>query len=191
MFERMKNDVLLVKRDEDYDWLEGESDLVNFLCFLETENTDLVQYGGEVSLSNFDGGIKLYDCYNDHYYIVPYYDMEKFKDNEVITLYPMEMDNDERLQYERERGGDEYIWRTRIVTDVFWGSDGEQIENDGYDSDDVVVYEGEPLDRFAEILRKDFSWKLNLSDDNVTVENNGDIVEVFDGGILKAYFTHY
>ena len=41
MFERMKNDVLLVKRDEDYDWLEGESDLVNFLCFLETENTDL------------------------------------------------------------------------------------------------------------------------------------------------------
>ena len=74
---------------------------------------------------------------------------------------------------------------------MFWGSDGEQIENDGYDSDDVVVYEGEPLDRFAEILRKDFSWKLNLSYDNVTVENNGDIVEVFDGGILKAYFAHY
>lgn len=190
MFERMKDDTIQVQRDEYYDWDERESDLVNFLWFLEEENGDLVQYDEEISLSNFEGGIKLYDCYNDHYYIVSYSDCAKFRDNEVISLYPREMDNDERLQYERERSGDEYIWRTRIVTDVLW--DGEQqVENDGYDLDDVVVYDHEPIDRFAEILRKDFSWKLNFSDDNVTVENNGDIVEVFENGILKAYFMPY
>lgn len=190
MFERMKDGTIQVQRDEYYDWYERESDLMNLLWFLETENTDLVQYGGGVSMGNFDGGFKLYDCYNDCYYIVSYSECEQFKNNEVITLYPREMDNDERVQYERERGGDEYFWKTRIVTDVLW--DGEQqVENDGYDLDDVVVYDYEPIDRFVEILRKDFSWKLNLSDDNVTVENNGDIVEVFENGILKAYFMPY
>lgn len=109
MFERMKNDVLLVQRDEYYDWLEGESDLVNFLFFLEGENTDLVQYDGEISLSNLEGGIKLYDCYNDHYYIVSYSDIAKFKNKEVIDLYLREMDDDERFQYEREK------WKTMVT----------------------------------------------------------------------------
>ena len=187
MFERMKNDVLLAQRDEDYDWVEGESDLVNFLFFLESENTDLTQYGDEVSMGNFEGGFKLYDCYNDHYYIVPYSDLVKFENKEVVALHPREMDNDERLQYERERGGDDYIWCTRIVTDVLW--DGEkQVENDGYNAREVVVYGHEPLDRFAEILKEigyGFDW------DKVTVENNGDIVELFEDGILKAYFMTY
>lgn len=180
LFNRLENGIVQCQRDFDDSWTI-ESNVTNFLWDLESEGTGLYMFGEPGCAGNWDMYITLYDVYADVVYLVLYSECNKYEAGEMIELHPQPVTMDDRVRMVEESGDLSNLYQLRIVTDL--ESDGDNwYENDGYNAEEVVIYDGDDVLAILKELGYEFPEDCEVNDDH-------DVIDICHGEKLLAYFV--